>query len=105
MIHLNLFSELLLRLLSLRNCDCTIVLLGQLPRIDHLLEDGGSCTLVRVGGLKLLDSLLESIELRHLVLDGLFLDECFLLLLLDFSLGSSPLGTNFEEVDADTIGG
>ena len=89
----------------MRNCDCSIVILGQFPRIDHFLENCGCCACVLLGILELLDSILERLELTHLLLDALLFDESFLFLELDLGLSSSSLGTDFEKVDGDTVGG
>ena len=92
---MNLVDDLGLRLLRAGDGDASIILLGKLARVDHFLEDGGRCSLIRIGSLELLYSLLECVPLRHLFLNGLLLDLCFLLLLIDLYLSSSPLGLDF----------
>ena len=83
--------------------EVAVYVFDDITAFNHSAQNLG-CTLIVVClGLKLLDTRHHLLVLTELVLDGVFLDPCFLAFSEDFGFGSASLGSNLEHVSANSL--
>ena len=71
---------------------------NQLALVNHVLKEASELVGFVNMALHLVHLLLHFLKLLHLLVDLHLLDSCFLLLLLNFSFGSSTLGTSLKKI-------